>query len=176
MKVKVPSTVNLFLITLIVIGAVLLARLQIEKNALAAEYASLNSTYGEFSKAENSAPQIIRLKSNDPWEFRWRVYLPAGYSGAVASSLARRMGRFGSSQLGHNLPWDHPAEFLITQTFEVESSRRSKSKYINSKVQCINWVPDQAGPARFISGQGSGGLCEILNSSLNTGRNLTSNR
>ena len=67
MKVKVPSTVNLFLITLIVIGAVLLARLQIEKNALAAEYASLNSTYGEFSKAENSAPQIIRLKSNDPW-------------------------------------------------------------------------------------------------------------
>ena len=57
------------------------------------------------------------------------------------------------------MPWDRPAEFLITQTFEDSAIRfpGARPKYMKGHIQCINWFSDQAGPAQFVSGQGGEG-------------------
>lgn len=152
MGMKISVVIDLALITLALIGVVCLYQKHAEKRQLEKERVGLNSTYGEFSTRHK--PQIIRLETNDPMTFQWRVYLPAGYTGVVTNSSSRRIN---PPKLGHGMPWNHPAEFLITQTFRVRSNYRSHTKYLDSSIQCINWGLEQGSPADFISGGGSGG-------------------
>jgi len=148
---KIHHVLNLILVVVMLVGAFFVYQLQVEKRGLEQELASLNSAYGSFPAGKESAPQIIRLETNDPLTYRWRVYLPAGYSGVVRNNAS--FGRF-PAKLGHQMPWNHSAEFLITQIFEFPNGGRKKS--VQSHIQCINWNPDQPGPVNFTSGGGIG--------------------
>ena len=157
---KFSSLLNLILIAVTFLGLYYGQSLRTEQKRLREEFASLSSSYGEFSQEKKSLPQIIRLDTNEPMVFQWRVYLPAGYTGEVIGSS----GRGRSTKLGHSMPWNHPAEFLVTQNFEVRSgevrsgfgANSKQVRSIRSSIQCTNWVAKQAGPVNYTSGQGNG--------------------
>ena len=159
---KFSSLLNLLLIVVTFAGVFRCYQLQTQVDNLHSEFESLSPSYGDFSQEPNS-PQIVRLKTNDPMVFQWRVYLPAGYSGVVSDRIGRK-GLFGtrSLSLGHGMPWNYPAEFLITQKFKVNTgegfgSNSWQRNSILTDIQCTNWVASQAGPVKYVSGQGSGG-------------------
>ena len=147
---KFSSLLNLVLITVILVGVYHTYRLRNEKQRLQEEFTSLSSRFGEFSEEQKLVPQIVRLETDEPMVFQWRVYLPAGYAGELKN---RRASSRWTPKLGHTMPWNYPAEFLITQKFEMRSDPR---KSIYSQVQCTNWVADQDGPVNYTSGQGMG--------------------
>ena len=154
---KFSSILNLVLIAVTFAGVYQCYRLRCERQRLQEEYASLSSRFGEFSEGQNSVPQIVRLETDDPMVFQWRVYLPAGYTGVVQNhNDFRRPSLFSRRgiNLGHRMPWSYPAEFLITQKFEFrfEFSR----PIVNSHIQCTNWVTNQSEPVNYTSGGGRG--------------------
>ena len=147
---KFSSILNLVLIAVIFVGIYQGYRLSSQQQRLQEEFASLSSNFGEFSEQQKLVPQIIRLKTDEPMVYQWRVYLPPGYTGELKnpSGFSRR-----PQKLGFDMPWNYPAEFLITQKFKVQSDPR---KSIFSHVQCTNWVANQSEPVNYTSGQGQG--------------------
>ena len=152
MSMKISGFLNLILVAVILVGVYFWYPLQIEQQRLEKEHASLSLIYGDFSEEQKSLPQVIPLESNDPMVFRWRVYLPAGYIGELKNNQFRW-------NIGIGMPWNHPAEFLITQTFEVRHKRKfgARMKSIYPNVDCITWAVDQYGPVNYRVGGGRGG-------------------
>ena len=150
-RMKLSNLLNLVLIVVTFAGMYHGYGLHTEHKRLHEELASLSSSFGDFSQEPDSSPQIIRLNTNDPMVFQWRVYLPPGYSGEVID----RCERFGSPlKIGHKMPWTYPAEFLITQKFEVQRNSE-QAITIRSNIHCTNWAANQSGPVNYTSGQGS---------------------
>ena len=71
---KFSSILNLVLIAVTCGGVYHGYRLRCERQRLQEEFASLSSSFGEFSVGQNSAPQIVRLETDEPMGFQWRVY------------------------------------------------------------------------------------------------------
>ncbi len=160
---KFSSLLNLIFIVVTFAGVFRCYQLQSQLKQIHNEIESLSLSYGDFSQ-QKSLPQIVRLKTNDPMVFQWRVYLPPGYSGVVSDRISRTA--FSRPlNLGHDMPWSYPSEILITQKFEVNHGEAQPNlgpnfkpwKSIRTDIQCTNWAVDQTEPVSYVSGQGRGG-------------------